>query len=173
MELGLLISHNALQYREPIPEFRLVSAYEEQGGRGAHAPQPGLPAITRTTLSHGQGMCNWGDETMLWYESWGAGGIRLASCPLQIDAAPVRVYVDVDGLWEHSELTVDVLDEQFRPLLGYVGDACVPLREPGARQPVVWKDRDTISKIDGSFRLRVNFGSVRPEGVRLYALYVE
>ena len=206
MDLGLLISHNALQYREPMPDFRLVPAYEEQGGPGAFIPQPGMPPITRTTLSHGQGMCNWGEETMLWYEAWGDGGIRLArwprdrlgylrafnpeefgrpmlphwadtvrhciSCPLQADAGPARIYVNVDRLGEHSELTVEVLDEQFRPLPGYSGQSCLPLRESGLRQPVRWKDRDTVGGIDGPFRLRVNFGGVRPEDTRLYALYV-
>ena len=75
-------------------------------------------------------------------------------------------------VWEHSELIVEVLDEQFRPLPGYSGEACVPLREPGLRQPVVWQGRDSVSEIAGPFRLRVTFGGLRPEDARLHALYV-
>ena len=63
---------------------------------------------------------------------------------------------------EHAAITVEVLDERFRPLPGWSGDACVPLREPGLRQPVVWKDRDSVSGIDGPFRLRVTFDGLRP-----------
>ena len=45
MDLGLVISHNAMHYHEPIPDFRLVPAAEEQGGPGALFPQEGLPPI--------------------------------------------------------------------------------------------------------------------------------
>lgn len=204
MDLGLVISHDALHYREPIPEFRLVPALEEQAGSGTLKPEAGLPPLTLApSLSHGQGMLNWGDETMLWYEAWVDGGIRLArwerdrlgylrafnpeehgwglravddrhciTCPLRVSDGAARVYANVDRVWEHSELVVEVLDEQFRPLPGYSGEACVPLREPGLRQPVVWKGRDTVSDIAGPFRLRVTFGGVRPEDARLHALYV-
>ncbi|MAG35457.1 MAG: hypothetical protein CL878_04315 [Dehalococcoidia bacterium] len=205
MDLGLVISHDALRFHEPIPDFRLVPAQEEEGGPGAYHPIEGYTPITRgPSLSHGQGMRNWGDETLLWYESWGDGDIRLArwprdrlgyfrafnpedvgqgpqpaervrhciSCPLGLDGESARVYANADGVWEHSELTVEVLDEQFRPLRGYSGDACVPLREPGLRQPVVWKDRATVTDIAGPVRLRVNFGGLRPEDAKLYAIYV-
>jgi hypothetical protein len=81
------------------------------------------------------------------------------------------VYANVDGITEHCELTVELLDEQFRPLAGYAGDACIPLRTPGLRQPVGWKERDAVA-VDGAVRLCVNFGGLRPEDARLYALYV-
>ena len=82
------------------------------------------------------------------------------------------MYANVAGVWEHSEVTVEVLDEQFRPLPGYSGAACVPLREPGIRQSVVWKDRHSVGEIDGPFRLRVSFNGLRRDDARLYALYV-
>ena len=207
MDLGLVISHNALHYHEPFPDFRLVPATEEQGGAGALFPQEGLPPIIGgPALSHGQGMCNWGDETLLWYSVWITGGVRLArwkrdrlgcfrafqpeelnrrpparwehgtrhciTCPIEASDTPARVYANVAGLWEHSEITVEVLDEQFRPLPGYSGAACIPLREPGIRQPVVWKDRHSVGEIDGPFRLRVSFNGLRRDDARLYALYV-
>ncbi|MAG37607.1 MAG: hypothetical protein CL878_15340 [Dehalococcoidia bacterium] len=207
MDLGLVISHNALHYHEPFPDFRLVPAAEEEGGPGALFPLEGLPPIIGgPALSHGQGMCNWGDETMLWYDVWIPGGVRLArwardrlgyfrafqpdelgkqpparwkratrhciTCPIQVTDAPGQVYVNVAGVWEHSEITVEVLDEQFRPLPGYSGEACIPLREPGLRQPVVWKDRQAVGEIDGPFRLRVNFNGLRRDDARLFAIYV-
>ena len=61
------------------PSFGLVPALEEQAGSGTLKPEAGLPPLTLApSLSHGQGMLNWGDETMLWYEAWVDGGIRLA-----------------------------------------------------------------------------------------------
>ena len=82
MDLGLVISHNAMHYHEPIPDFRLVPAPEEQGGDGALFPQEGMPPIIGgPALTHGQGMCNWGDETFLYYSVWTTGGVRLARWP--------------------------------------------------------------------------------------------
>ena len=207
MDLGLVVSHNAMHYHEPAPDFRLVPAAEEQGGDGALFPQEGMPPIIGgPALTHGQGMCNWGDETFLYYSVWTTGGVRLArwprdrlgcfrafepeelgrrpptrwedaarhciTCPIGAGDGPARVYANVEGVGEHAAVTVEVLDERFRPLPGWSGDACVPLREPGLRQPVVWKDRDSVSGIDGPFRLRVTFDGLRRQDARLYALYV-
>ena len=193
MDLGLLISHDALHYREPVPDFRLMSAYEE----------PGQPLGSGPSLSHGQGMCNVGEQTLLWYEVWSTGDIRLGrwprdrlgyfrpywgeevgmftgcegvqhciTCPVRLERSSAQVYANVEGLSQHSEFTIELLDEQFRPLPGYSGEDCVPLREPGLRQPVRWKQRGTVSDIDGPFRLRANWGGLRPEDAKLFALYV-
>ena len=136
-------------------------------------------------------MCNLGEQTLLWYEAWGVGDIRLAtwpgdrfgyfevfsiaghciSRPICVDGS-ARVYANVGGVSEHSSLTVELLDAQFRPLPGYCGEDCVPLRVAGLRQPVVWRDKDVIRGIDGAFRLKVSFGGLRPEDAKLYALYV-
>lgn len=197
MDLGLVVSSDALHYREPIPDFRLIPAFEEIGSPPGRGP----------SISHGQGMCNWGEKTLLWYELWGLGGIRLASwqrdrlgyfqqydyprrpawlppgqnfvdvrphlvtCPLRADG-PAQISLNVDGLGQYSEVRVEVLDEQFRPLAGYSGEACLPLQEGGLRVPVRWRDRDSVQGIDGSFRLQVSVGGVRPEDVKLYAAYV-
>ena len=79
--------------------------------------------------------------------------------------------MNADGLSGHSELSVEVLDEQFRPVKGYSGEACIPLKEPGLRQPVSWKGRgDNVLK--GPFRLQLTFGGIRPEDIKLFAVYV-
>lgn len=189
MDLGLVVSHDALHYREPVPDFRLVPAAEELDVPPGRAP----------ALSHGQGMSNLGDQTLLWYEVWGAGGVRLATwprdrlgclrafhieeelfarpephcitCPLRAEGA-ARVYANLEGASAHSFAKVEVLDERFRPLPGYSADAALPLREGGLRRPVVWRDRE---RIEGGtdFRLKVTFAGLRPEDLKLYALYVE
>jgi len=190
--LGFVISHDALHYREPIPDFRLVPAFEEAGQLMGYGP----------SLAQGQGLCNWGDETMLWYELWNLGGVRLATwprdrlgylqmyrpeelngascdhtrhcitCPIRPESPSAHVYANVDCPSQYGELTVEVLDEQFRPLPGYSGDDCIPLRESGLRQLVKWKDRDAVNGLKDAFRLRVNWGGIRPEDPKLFALYV-
>jgi hypothetical protein len=197
MDLGLVVSNDALHYREPIPDFKLVPAYEELGSPLGRGP----------SISHGQGMCNWGDKTLLWYELWGLGDVRLATwprdrlgyfqqydyprrpawlapgqpfvdvephfvtCPLRGDGA-AEIAVNVDGVGKYGELIVEVLDERFQPVPGYSGDAALPVKEGGLRRPVVWRDKGSVQGIDGSFRLRVTFGGIRPEDLKLYAVYV-
>ena len=202
MDLGLVVSNDALHYREPVPDFRFIPASGEIGDALGLVP----------TLMQGQGMYNVGDQTMYWYESWRDGDVRLAtwprdrlgyfeafsygqlewaqlsgprlidlmdetpaqfiSCPIRVGGAGARLYANVDRVSEQNHLTVEVLDMQFRPLAEYAGDQCIPLRAPGLREPVVWKDRDSLRGIDGPVRVRVRFPGLQSEGPRVYAVYV-
>ena len=64
MNLGLIVSNDALHYHEPIPDFKLVDAYEEDWSfEDPHGAPP--------CLSQGQGVYNHGDLTMTWYGIWG------------------------------------------------------------------------------------------------------
>jgi hypothetical protein len=139
MDLGLLISHDALHFQEPIKDFRFVAAFEELGELKGKPP----------TISHGQGMCNWGDKTLLWYENWGnppvqvrlaswardrlgyyeplgKGGGHCLSCALDV-SGDVKLSANVDGLGQHSELRFELLDEHFHPIDGFSGDAAAVL----------------------------------------------
>ena len=194
MDLGLVVSSDALHYREPVPDFKLIPAYEETGWTVGTGP----------SLMQGQGMYNVGNETLHWYESWRDGDVRLASwqrdrlgyfqqyeyprrpdwlpagqhfidvepqcvsCPLEGES---EVAVNVDGLGEHSSLKVEVLDEAFRPVPAYSGDSAAVLREGGLRQPVSWGGADRI-KVEGRYRLQLSCVGVRPEDVKLYAVYL-
>jgi hypothetical protein len=44
---------------------------------------------------------------------------------------------------------------------------------PGLAQPITWQDHEVIDGVTGPIRVRVNFGGVRPEDVRLYAVYLD
>ena len=44
--------------------------------------------------------------------------------------------------------------------------------EPGLAQPVVWGDKKEVIT-NGPIRIRVDFTGVRPEDLRLYAIYVQ
>ena len=208
MDLGLAISHDALHYVEPIRDFRFVPAFEEIGEIMGKPP----------AVSHGQGMCNVGDKTLLWYENWGSPPVevRLATwfrdrlgyfapmkgsgghfitCPLEPESA-AKVFANVEGLHEYNQLTVEVLDDGFHPITGYSGDDAAAVSPtarfssdgapqrvpgdagdseagevPGLRIPVTWKKGD-LPGGGGRIRFKVNFSGVRPEDIKLYALYV-
>ena len=209
MDLGLVISHDALHYHEPIRDFRFVPAYEELDQIVGKPP----------CVSHGQGMCNLGEKTLLWYENWGsppvqvrlatwardrlgyfeamykAGG-HLVTCPVRLDG-PASVLANVGGLGKYSQLTAELLDEGFHPIPGYSGaEAAVLTGEgisqsvedvqrvpgdageeaagdvPGLRIPVEW-EKGPIPSGNGAIRLKVDFKGIRPEDIKLFALYVE
>ena len=179
MDLGLAISHDAIHYVEPIPDFKLIPARE----------QPGSPDQF-PALMQGQGMENIGEQTLYWYSLWRGTegtGVRLVTwerdrlgylqpfkpdtaraitCPLTIQGR-ARVYVNVSGLGEHSHLCVDILDEGFHPIEGYSG---ARINADGLRSPLIWEAGDTVS--DRTIRLDVHFAGVRPEDCKLHALYL-
>ncbi len=196
MDLGLVVSNDAMHYREPIPDFKFIPAaveLEQPDGMGR--------ALTH---AHGPAMVNRGDRTLMWYGMFFGSDVRCASwhldrlgcfetfdeiifgegeffpitrpkphfisCPMRGDG-PQKVFANAD-LTEHCPVTVEVLGEGFHPLPGYSGDACVPLSEDGFRLPVRWKERDELPAGE-TFRLQVNYGNgLRPEDAKVYALYV-
>ena len=194
MDLGLVVSHDALHFSEPIPDFRIVQARETVGWwlpSGKTLPMERAPA-----LMQGQGFANIGDETLFWYSVWvlPTAGIRVArwardrlgylqpfagpkDSPHVISAAvatggkPVAVSLNVSGLGDLGTVRVSVLDEQLHPLSGFgPGESDQGLRS-GLRTRVRWAGRDTVTN-PGPIRVRVDFAGARPEDVRLYAIYV-
>lgn len=162
----------------------------------------------RNTLSHGQGMFNIGDKTMLWYETWGAShGIRLATwerdrighfqkfdyrrrpaylppdgifidvdphfitCPFTLDDK-TTVYANVDGLGQYGELKVEVLTKEFIPIPSLAGGNSIPLQKSGLREKISWKNTASLDPSLGQVRLKVTSSGVRPEDVKIFALYL-
>lgn len=198
MDLGLLVTHDALTYTEPIPDFKIVDGFEE--GWTAENPD-GEPGA----LSQGQGFENIGNETLTWYGVWGPAnsGVRVASwprdrlgyyyparepiegqrwtpdvgphiisCPLESTGKPLSVEVNATGLDDDTRLVVELLDRRFQPVEGYTGDDAHPLMEDGFRLPATWGDRTTVTPPSGGMRIRLRFAGARPEDGRLYAVYV-
>jgi len=130
MDLGLVVSNDALHYREPIPDFRIVPAAEDSwrlipfGDTTVHFP----------ALIQGQGFENIGDETLFWYAPWpehDSDGVRVASwmrdrlgyfqsflgpeqnshfisAPIDLEDKPARIYMNIDGLSEYSQIVLRV-----------------------------------------------------------------
>ena len=188
MDLGLVVSNDALHYREPIRDFKLVPAYEEAE----------VPPGTAPRLMQGQGMYNIGDETMFWYEAWGErGDVRLARWPrdrlgcyrsfespttvdrpqcitdvIDTGGKPFEVFVNVDGVSEHACVSVELLDEQFYPIEGCSGDDRARISEPGLRQPVNWPKPAAVQRVTSPVRLQINFEGLTADRIKLYAAYV-
>jgi hypothetical protein len=84
MDLGMVTSNDALHYKEPVPDFRIIAGNEEgetvthtlfsrlaSGGSGS--------SLFGLALTQGQGWANVGDQTLYWYSVWSQGRIRLAT----------------------------------------------------------------------------------------------
>jgi len=188
MDLGLVISNDALRYREPIPDFKFIPAYEELG----------VPFGTPPRLMQGQGMVNVGEQTLYWYSSWAtAGDVRLArwqrdrlgyfrkfessttrspahliTAVMQPPGGPIEVFLNVDGIGKHARVTVELLDERLVPIEGASGEQHGSVDQPGLRQLVSWPNESAVSNVTGPFRLRINLEGLTDNRVKLYAAYV-
>ena len=197
MDLGLVVSNDALHYKEPIPDFRMVAAAEDGFNHLPHAFN-----FKFSGLVQGQGFENIGDETLFWYAPWPeqlSDGIRVAvwkrdrlgffqafnprklkskegshviSAPIDPEGGSAQVSLNVDGLSNHAQVSVEILDESFRPVEGYSRDDCLDLKS-GLKQRVTWQNHRLVEKSLGAFRVRVNFTGIRPEDPELYAIYVD
>ncbi|MDE2777617.1 MAG: hypothetical protein OXI77_16950 [Chloroflexota bacterium] len=200
MDLGLAFSNDGLRYREPIPNFPIVSAAED----GWAKPPRGDQLLNFPTLIQGQGFENVGDETLFWYGPWPeqkSDGVRIASwprdrlgcfraymggplaseaerephiisAPIDLEGKAARLYLNLDCVHEHSSLSIEILDERLHPLPGYLRENCDAPTETGYNQLVTWGGGDAIARLSGRIRIRVDFTGVRPEDVRLYAMYL-
>lgn len=186
MDLGLAISHDAIHFHEPIPDFRFIPARE----------QPESPRDVGPTLIQGQGMENFGDKTLYWYSPWcvpEGSGIRLVtwsrdrlgmlnpfspsnprtiSCPIQVQEGEAKVYVNASGLGKYSQLRIGLMDEGFHPIPEYSGEDAPVVAEDGFRIPLQWKGSDSLSASLGTVRLDIRFEGIRPEDCRLHAVYI-
>lgn len=181
MDIGLIVGNDAIHYREPIPDFRMISCAEERDGASP-------------CLVQGQGFENIGEQTLVWYGSWREGEVRVArwaldrlgyyapycravephfiSSPLRTDSSGTHLFVNADGLSQYSYLRVEICDQQFRGLAGYSGNDSVPIKESGFRQTVTWRDKKMLEKFDQPIRIRVSYEGLRAEDARVYAVYV-
>ena len=78
MDLGFLVSNDALHFTEPVPDFKFIAAYEIEKKESGNFP----------TLEQGQGFANVGDESLFWYANWRGGDLHVARFP----ARPPRLF---------------------------------------------------------------------------------
>ena len=212
IDLGLVVSNDAIHFREPIPDFQIVSAAESFSPDGETMP----PA---PKLDQGQAFENVGDQTLFWYGPWYGGTIWVAnwvrdrlgyfevvktpkpdrfaledthslvwaeflkmgpplvdphfvSCPLRVSGPDMRIFLNAGGLSEESHLTVELLDQQFKPLPRYSGDDCIRVTKSGLREPAIWRSRQSLDEFGHPFRIKVRWGGKRLEDAYVYTVYV-
>lgn len=194
IDIGMVISHDALHFSEPIPDFRMIEAagsvpwYEPYG-------KP-VPIYRAPALTQGQGFANVGEKTLFWFGIWGlpSEGIHVAewerdrlgylqpvlgakkephviSAPVTVTGKDRRIKLNISGLKDSAGVKVSLLDEQFREIPGYTAADCTGPRASGLRQLVTWTRGD---KVDPTiFRVRIDFVGPQASGMRLYAVYIE
>lgn len=189
VDIGLLTSPDALHFKEPIPDFKIVPSFEE-----VDRAEP--------RLTQGQAFENIGDRTYFYYGIWtetnrdGPTGVRVASwtrdrlgyfrvapnntgahCITAAITPPrdnARVYLNASALSDEAQLQVEVLDEKLRPIPGYTAAECLPIKDKtGLRIPISWGAKTDLSGLNGPIRLRVNFTGRDAENARLFAIYVQ
>ena len=94
------------------------------------------------------------------------------SCPIRIEKHTASVSVNADGISEDSYLSVELMDEQFRPIDGLSGSNAATIREPGLRQTAVWNGSKTVDLAGETIRAKVTWLGKRPDDTHLYTLYV-
>lgn len=188
VDIGLVVSSDGIHFKEPLPDFKMIPSFEEED----RAEQ---------RLTQGQAFHNIGDRTFVYYGIWteidrnSPTGVRVAtwprdrlgyfapvpeaeeahciSSPLQAEEG-ARISINATGLSPTGALTLELLDEQFRPLPGFAAADCIPITaKSGLRVPVAWSGGKTVGKAASPLRIRVNWSGEDQDKVKLFAVYVD
>lgn len=197
IDLGFVMSHDGLRFREPLHEWALLEHGEDgewdQGG-----------------LLQGQGFENIGARTFIYYGAWDPrptggpprprGGVGIAMLPrdrfadLVFDPAnegpgdyqlprvtaefvtasllvrTPRFFVNAHGLGPDAVLRLELLDHLERPLPGYSGKNAALVTSGGFQAPVEWKSSAPLPE-----RVRVHgvFEGAQRAAIRLSAIYLQ
>jgi hypothetical protein len=188
VDLGLVVSHDAIHFKEPIPDFKIVPSFEED--------DRAEPRLTQS-----QGFENIGDRSFVYYGIWPESdrnsptGVRVATWPrdrfgyfspsdtaehahcISAPFAPranAKVFLNATGLSEEGNLNVEILDEKMRPIAGYTAADFTPLTgKSGLRLPIAWREKKNLDKFTGPIRVRVNWTGKHPQQTRMFAVYVD
>jgi hypothetical protein len=182
MDLGLVVSHDAVKYTEPVESFRLVDARKQP-----HVPRYG-PALTGGKLG------NAGDQTLCWYTWWhppegqhgtyvvswdrdrlgllkpdAATGASVVSAPVQVSEGSASLYVNATGLDQDNRLRISLINKDGKPISGFSGADAAVIAKAGLRIPVTWKGGKTLSA--GLNVVQIHLAFEGSQG-RLHAIYV-
>ena len=158
IDLGLVISHDGLFFHEPVPDFRLVSAAEDD-----FLPPPAEMSTRTPALMQGQGFANVGDHTLFWYAPWPepcSDGVRLArwardrlgfltaqhrpsgkppACVVSRTLRGVSALSVNAGCGNLGSLRLELLNEAFDPIPGFAGlEHGAHVSGDGLAVPVEW-----------------------------------
>jgi hypothetical protein len=189
MDVGFMLSNDGLHFREPIPDFQLLSRGPKGSWEGGSLWGVSFLNVDDRTFIYYSGLDGGGSTAL------GRGDIGLATLPrdrfghlslkdtrdagnfescLLDPGAAARLYANVDGLDSGATVRVGLLDERFRPVPGYGLADSVPLTVSGLRREVAWKAGPLIKGLGGKkVRLTGELSGSGGKSPRLFALYLE
>jgi hypothetical protein len=187
IDLGLALSNDGVHFREPIPNFKFL----EHGRAGDW---------DSVALLQGHAFVNVGARTYIWYSHWDceeknrAQEIGLATLRrdgfgylsrhdagetgecvtslIEASARERRLFINVSGVSKAAPITVELLDDEDRPIPGYSAQAAARIFKEGVGEPIVWPhtSQNAVAH-DKPFAVRVHFPD--NDSARLYVIYVE
>ena len=95
------------------------------------------------------------------------------SAPIELDGKSAVLSINIEGITKHSTITVELQDQAYRAISGYEAEVSIGPTEGGVAQIIAWNDHAVIEDLDIPFLVRVNFEGLRPEDVRLDAVYLD
>jgi hypothetical protein len=199
IDLGLVYSHNAVHFYEPINEFTFIKRGDDgewdQGG-----------------LLQGQGFENIGEQTLIYYGAWDPrhggdprGGVGLVTLPrdrfghlsvshktkgkgdyqmlevvsefmtypVELDGdGPHRFYVNADGLGDDATLKIELLTHTGKPIPAYAGENAAVVSRSGFQTPVRWDGQEAAIDLPDRIRVKVRFDGEQNTDLRFHAMYV-
>jgi hypothetical protein len=195
IDLGLLISHDGMHFHEPIRDYKFIVGREEPESTNGWGPalmqgqgmyDMGDETYYWYSLWRHDGqvrLTTWERDRFGYVTPYPPNPVdfrdysQLVTCPLQSLDGNAQAFLNVAGLGEYAGLRVEALDEKFNPVKGFSGDEAAILRESGLRVPVKWPGGDALPNPGGPVRLSFTWGPIgpgciRPEDIRLYAVYL-
>ena len=200
MDLGIAVSQDALHYREPIPNYPIVAAAED-GWSSKHRDALNLnfPALIQgqgfeniddETLfwygawpeeaGDGVRVTSWPKDRLGYFSAFDSGAWSYSkkaphflSAPIELDGKSAVLSINIEGITKHSTITVELQDQAYRAISGYEAEVSIGPTEGGFAQIIAWNDHTLIEDLDIPFLVRVNFEGLRPEDIRIYAVYLE
>lgn len=200
MDLGVAVSQDALHYREPIPNFPIVAAAED-GWSSKHRDALNLnfPALIQgqgfenigdETLfwygawpeeaGDGVRVASWPRDRLGYFSPFDSGAwsyskraSHFVSAPIDLEGKSAVLSVNIEGITEHSSITVELQDQSFRAIRGYEANVSKASKKGGFAQRITWNRHAVIEDIGTPVLVRINFEGLRPEDIRLYAVYLD
>ncbi|HEY3132318.1 MAG TPA: hypothetical protein VGL91_22880 [Acidobacteriota bacterium] len=186
-DLGLMISNDGIHFREPIPDFKLISRGERESWEGGSLWGASFQNVDNKTYIYYAGL-NLGGSNAL-----GRGNIGLATlerdrfgylslkipgdvgtlitCPIHLGKA-ARIFANVE--LESGSITFSLIDEKLQPIAGYSQEESQPLTNSGLRQAVGWKRGQVIEGLaERKVMLQVRFTGSGGRSPRLFAVYID
>jgi hypothetical protein len=194
-DFGLVVSNDGLHFREPVKGHRFLRRDDS-----LVTPVPGhnfntvlcqangiLNVGDETRIYHGRWR-NTGDspDTLKYYsgevalatlprDRWGALALNpeaaegtIISAPLELPAPDCQIQLNADGT---RAISVELLDEKFRPLPEFTGSNAGRLDTDGGLDCIVRWRTTPLTRLDGQkVRLRLNLQRQEDQSPRVYAV---